>query len=59
MKRFKIYDWAGNDKSDYYGTFASFEDAWDRLYQEFPNDPEDPNELNLGEFYVEEMRNEI
>lgn len=48
-KLFKIYDWAGNDKTDYYGTFKSFEDAWDRLMEEFPEDEE-----ALGEFYVEE-----
>ena len=53
---FKIYDWAGNDKSAYYGTFETFEDAWDRLREEFPDDPEDSNESNLGEFYVEEVK---
>ena len=56
MKHFKIFDWAGNDKTDYYGTFKTYEEAWERLYQEFPNDSEDPNESYLGEFYVEESK---
>tara|TARA_R100001086_G_scaffold248358_1_gene185100 strand:- start:3198 stop:3410 length:213 start_codon:yes stop_codon:yes gene_type:complete len=49
MGRFKIFDWAGNDKSDYYSTFETFEDAWERLYEEFPEDDE-----ALGEFFVDE-----
>ncbi len=55
MTKFKIIDWAGNDKSDYYGHFDSFEDAWGRLYQEFEGLPEDEFNETMGEFYVEEI----
>lgn len=45
--KFYIQDWAGNDKTDYYGEFNTAEDAWDRLMQEFDDD------AWLDEFYVE------
>ena len=35
MPRYTIQDWAGNDLSDYYGTFESFEDAWGAIYERF------------------------
>lgn len=47
---FKIFDWAGNDKSNYYGTFSTFEDAWEAIYKEFPED-----EDMYQEFYVESI----
>lgn len=55
-REFRIYDWAGNDKSGYYGMFKTEEDAWERLREEFPDDSEDSNESKLGEFHVEETR---
>ena len=45
--KFRIFDWAGNDKTEYYGEFNSFEDAWDAVRAEFPDDEE-----AWGEFYV-------
>lgn len=33
-KRYKIYDWAGNDLSSYHGTFKTFDDAWSYIYGE-------------------------
>ena len=42
----KIFDWAGNDLTGFYGTFESFEDAWDILFDRFES------EDDLGEFQV-------
>lgn len=53
--RFRIVDWAGNDKSAYYGRFDSFEDAWGALYEEFDDLPEDEFNETMSEFYVEEV----
>lgn len=50
---FKIFDWAGNDKSDYYGTFKTFEDAWGALYEEFSSLSEDDFNEQMSEFVVE------
>ncbi len=30
---YKIMDWAGNDLTKHYGTFESFEEAWEAIYQ--------------------------
>lgn len=49
-----IKDWAGNDKTSYYGKFETFEDAWGRLYEEFDNLSEDDFNEQMGEFYVEQ-----
>lgn len=48
-----IKDWTGNDKTAFYGTFDSFEDAWSALYEAFAD--LDENEFNeqMGEYYVE------
>lgn len=51
-----IEDWAGNDKSNYYGTFESFEDAWGALYEEFNHLSETDFDEQMNEFYVEETR---
>lgn len=54
QKKFYIIDWAGNDKTDYFSQFNSFEAAWERLYYEFRNLPETEYEEQLGEFEVME-----
>lgn len=54
MTQYKIIDWAGNDKTPYYGTFETFEDAWGALYEEFDSLPEDEFDAQMGEFYVVE-----
>lgn len=51
---FKIFDWAGNDKTPYYGLFNTFEDAWGRLYEEFEKEGLDCDEY-AQEFYVEQF----
>jgi len=51
-KYFKIYDWAGNDKTPYYGTFESFEDAWGRLYEEFDHLVDQDFDEQMSEFQV-------
>ena len=56
MKTYKIFDWAGNDKTEYYGTFEHFEDAWGRLYAEFEGLSEVDFDEQMGEFYVEEIK---
>lgn len=33
-KRYKIYDWAGNDLSSHHGTFKTFDDAWAYIHGE-------------------------
>ena len=55
MKTYKIFDWAGNDKSDYYGTFEHFEYAWGRLYEEFDHLSEVDFNEQMDEFYVDEF----
>lgn len=52
--QFRIYDWAGNDKTSYYGTFKAFEDAWGALYEEFSDLSENDFDEQMGEFYVEQ-----
>lgn len=32
--KFRIYDWAGNDLTQWHGTFKTFEDAWDYIFGE-------------------------
>ena len=51
--KYIIKDWAGNDKSNYYGTFDTFEDAWGALYAEFDHLSESEFNETMGEFYVE------
>lgn len=43
---FAIYDWANNELTDH-GTFASFDIAWDYIYQNFEED--DFQELEVRE----------
>lgn len=50
--KFYIIDWAGNDKTSYYGEFDSFEDAWGRLYEEFQHLEGKDYDDQLSEFYV-------
>jgi hypothetical protein len=54
-KQFIIKDWAGNDKSPYYGTFSSWDDAFDRLVQEFEHLSDENLEEQLNEFFIEEI----
>lgn len=51
---FKIFDWAGNDKSDYYGTFKTLDDAYSALYAEFKDLEGDELDKQIDEFYVQE-----
>lgn len=51
-KRFYIVDWAGNDKSDYYGEFKSFDAAISRLYSEFEHLSDNEFEARIGEFEI-------
>lgn len=51
----KIVDWAGNDKSHYFGTFDTPEDAWAALYKEFEDLDEDEFNEVTCEFYVDEI----
>jgi hypothetical protein len=46
-KKFKVYDWAGNEMA--FGEFPTFDDAWADVMRRFPN------EEDLQEFYVEEV----
>jgi hypothetical protein len=55
-KKYEIVDWAGNDKTAYYGLFDSFEDAWARLYEEFDRLPEKEFDEQMGEFKVIEIK---
>lgn len=53
MKRvYKIYDWAGNDLSQYHGTFKTFEDAWDYILGEM-TDNLSLTEEDYQEYYVD------
>lgn len=52
---FKIFDWAGNDMTYYYGTFESFEDGWGAIYENFNHLNEDDFNEQMSEFYVEEV----
>ncbi len=53
-KKFIIQDWTG--KTCFFGKeFDSFEDGWDFLYEQFPDDGDKPeDEQDLQEYYVEE-----
>lgn len=46
-KSFIVEDWAGNEMN--YGTFATFEDAWDYLLGKFSKDED------LQEYFVTEV----
>lgn len=48
----RIFDWAGNDLTYYYGTFKDFESAWGALYERFADLPEDEFNEQMAEFYV-------
>jgi hypothetical protein len=52
MKKYYIQDWAGNDKTDFYGEFNSFEDAWAALHENFNHLDEKSFEDQMGEFEV-------
>lgn len=52
--KFIIKDWAGNEMFD--KRFKSFDDAWEFLYEQFPDDGEkDADEQDLQEYRVEEV----
>ena len=55
MTKYRIVDWAGNDKSSYYGTFKTFDDAWSALYTEFGHLSEDDFNDQMSEFEVEKI----
>jgi len=55
MTKYIIKDWAGNDKTPYYGEFEDFEDAWGALYEEFDHLPEEDFDDMMSEFWVEEI----
>jgi hypothetical protein len=48
-KQYRVYDWAGNDLTSFYGTFEHFEDAWGAVRENIPD------EESWQEFYVEEV----
>lgn len=50
--KYIIQDWAGNDLSSYYGTFDTFEDAWDAILERFKDLDESELENQLQEFEV-------
>lgn len=53
--KYFIQDWAGNDKTNYYGEFDTFEDAWEAVYEFVrTNYPESEFEECVGEYFVEE-----
>lgn len=54
--RYRIRDWAGNDKTPYYGQFQSFEDAWAALHFEFRDLSDAEIDIQMSEFYVEEVQ---
>jgi len=56
MKTYKIFDWAGNNLTSYYGVFASFEEAWGALYEEFDGLNEEDFNEQMSEFHVEESK---
>lgn len=49
---YKIFDWAGNDKTDFYGTFNSLEDALERLYEEFDHLEDSAFDEQMQEFEI-------
>ena len=55
--KYKVYDWAGNDLTSFYGVFNGFEEAWGAIRdncKKHAKNEEDYEEM-LGEFYVEEF----
>ena len=52
MKKFKIFDWAGNDKTSFYGVFSSFDDAWAAIYDNFSHLSEKEFDEQMSEFEV-------
>jgi hypothetical protein len=47
-----IVDWAGNDKTGYYGEFKTFEDAHEALLNEFEDLDDAALEEQLQEFEI-------
>ena len=57
MAKYKVYDWAGNDLTNTFGTFNDFEDAWMGVREEVENylksiDSLDTIDEELGEYQV-------
>lgn len=48
-KKYRVYDWAGNDLTSFYGEFEDFEDAWGAIRENIPDSS------YWDEFYVEEV----
>lgn len=51
---FKIFDWAGNDLTQWHGTFKTYEDSWDYIFGDM-TDKLKLTEEDYQEFYVEEV----
>ena len=49
---FYIQDWAGNDKTEHYGEFNSFHEAWNAIAIEFQHLNEKEFDEQCGEFVV-------
>lgn len=57
MRRiYKIYDWAGNDLTDHFGVFKTFDDAWDAIREYLADQKLDDKSYDdhLGEYWVDE-----
>ena len=52
-QKFIIFDWAGNELTDHYGEFDSFEAAWDAVYDAFGHLDGEEFDEEIGEFHVE------
>ena len=51
---YKIFDWAGNDKTEYFGAFSDFQGAWEAIYQHIADQTQDEHEFEelCGEYQV-------
>lgn len=66
MTKYKILDWAGNDKTPYFGEFKTPDDAWDAVYKFIDELPEimaikdeDDKEQTIPEYRDEYVVEEI
>lgn len=50
--KYFIQDWAGNDKTDFYGEFNSFEDAWGAVRENFKDLKDEDFDEQMVEFEV-------
>lgn len=54
--KYRVYDWAGNDLSDFYPDQDSFEDSWGLIYERFDSLPEDEFDEQMSEFEVRPVK---